>query len=62
MNTIPHLHFNGNCAEAFAFYARTLGGTVAFQMNTAKPRRAVPCRPSRASRSCMRASSSGRRD
>ena len=28
MNTIPHLHFNGNCAEAFAFYARTLGGTV----------------------------------
>jgi PhnB protein len=32
VNTLPHLHFNGNCAEAFAFYAHTLGGTVAFQM------------------------------
>ncbi len=62
MSTIPHLHFNGNCAEAFAFYARTLGGTVAFQMKYGEAPRAVPCRRSRASRSCMRASSSGRRD
>ena len=28
----PHLGFNGNCAEAFAFYAELLGGEITFMM------------------------------
>ena len=27
MKFIPYLNFNGNCAEAMAFYAKVLGGT-----------------------------------
>jgi len=30
--TGPHLHFKGNCREAFEFYAKTLGGRIAFAM------------------------------
>jgi PhnB protein len=32
MHTAPHLHFRGNCAEAFRFYAETLGGKIVFAM------------------------------
>ena len=32
MQAIPHLHFKGNCGEAFGFYAKTLGGRIAFSM------------------------------
>ena len=32
MNTGPHLHFQGTCREAFDFYAKTLGGKIAFSM------------------------------
>ena len=32
MATITHLHFNGNCKEAFDFYAATLGGRIVFSM------------------------------
>jgi PhnB protein len=32
MQTLPHLHFQGNCSEAFGFYAKTLGGRIAFSM------------------------------
>src|SRR5437762_4812826 len=32
MQTSTHLHFNGNCREAFDFYARTLGGKIVFAM------------------------------
>jgi PhnB protein len=32
MNTSPHLHFNGNCSEAFRFYAEVLGGKIVFAM------------------------------
>jgi PhnB protein len=32
MQTLPHLHFKGNCGEAFRFYADTLGGRIAFAM------------------------------
>jgi PhnB protein len=32
MQTGPHLHFKGNCREAFDFYARTFGGKIAFAM------------------------------
>jgi PhnB protein len=28
MDVIPYLHFNGNCAEAFAVYEKVLGGRV----------------------------------
>lgn len=30
MNLSPYLTFNGNCAEAFAFYADLFGGQIAF--------------------------------
>jgi PhnB protein len=30
MELTPYLSFNGNCAEAFRFYAQVLGGTIAF--------------------------------
>jgi PhnB protein len=32
MQTSTHLHFNGNCREAFDFYARTFGGKIVFAM------------------------------
>ena len=32
MQTCPHLHFKGNCTEAFKFYAETLGGRITFAM------------------------------
>src|SRR5579875_3096075 len=32
MRLSPYLSFAGNCAEAFAFYARCLGGKVVFTM------------------------------
>lgn len=32
MDLNPYLSFNGSCAEAFAFYAGVLGGTVEFAM------------------------------
>ena len=32
MQTAPHLHFKGNCAEAFRFYADTFGGKIVFSM------------------------------
>ena len=31
MQFTPYLNFDGNCAEAFAFYARLFGGTVVHQ-------------------------------
>ena len=32
MNTSTHLHFQGNCREAFRFYAEALGGRIVFAM------------------------------
>ncbi|MCT9810235.1 VOC family protein [Acidovorax sp. Be4] len=32
MQFIPYLNFDGNCAEAMAFYAKLFGGQVAHQM------------------------------
>ena len=32
MQPSTHLHFNGNCREAFDFYARTFGGKIVFSM------------------------------
>ena len=31
MSFAPYLNFDGDCAEAFAFYADTFGGTIAYQ-------------------------------
>jgi len=30
--TVPHLHFKGDCRDAFEFYADTFGGRIAFSM------------------------------
>jgi PhnB protein len=35
MQLNPYLHFNGQCEEAFNFYARCLGGKIAFMMTYA---------------------------
>ena len=32
MRASPHLHFKGNCREAFDFYAATFRGRIAFAM------------------------------
>ena len=32
MNINPYLNFDGNCAEAFKFYEKTLGGRIEFMM------------------------------
>ena len=32
MKLIPYLHFDGQCREAFDFYARVLGGTIGITM------------------------------
>ena len=32
MQTMAHLHFKGNCREAFNFYAETFGGRIVFAM------------------------------
>lgn len=32
MNIVPHLNFNGQCKEAFEYYAKVLGGKVTFSM------------------------------
>jgi len=31
MQFTPYLNFDGNCAEAFAFYAKLFGGTIDYQ-------------------------------
>ena len=31
MQFTPYLNFDGNCAEAFAFYAKLFGGNIVFQ-------------------------------
>jgi PhnB protein len=31
MQMDPYLHFNGNCEEAFNFYAKALGGKITFK-------------------------------
>lgn len=31
MQFVPYLNFDGQCAEAFAFYARLFGGTIVYQ-------------------------------
>jgi len=33
MQLVPYLNFDGQCREAFAFYARALGGKITAQMS-----------------------------
>ncbi|MDO8290579.1 MAG: VOC family protein [Parvibaculum sp.] len=35
MNLNAYLHMNGNCKEAFAYYAKHLGGTITMSMSYA---------------------------
>ncbi|HYL02251.1 MAG TPA: VOC family protein [Steroidobacteraceae bacterium] len=39
MQTATHLHFKGNCSEAFKFYAETFGGQIVFALTVG----ASPC-------------------
>ncbi|MCE0483439.1 MAG: hypothetical protein LV479_04270, partial [Methylacidiphilales bacterium] len=32
MQLNPYLHYDGNCEEAFQFYAKCLGGKIAFKI------------------------------
>lgn len=36
MQLTPYLNFDGNCAEAFAFYAQVFGGTIVHQSSFAE--------------------------
>jgi uncharacterized glyoxalase superfamily protein PhnB len=38
MQTHAHLHFNGNCREAFDFYADTLGRSMRWVVTPARRR------------------------
>ena len=44
-SAIPHLHFKGNCSEAFKFYAATFGGRIVFSMTYGEAPGAEPAPP-----------------
>ena len=50
----PYLHFNGQCEEAFNFYAKVLGGEIVAMMPHKAHRPRSTCPPSGATRSSMR--------
>ena len=54
MQVFTNLTFDGNCEEAFAVYARVLGGTVTFALRYAIRRWPATCRRRGAARSCTR--------
>ncbi|HVH84567.1 MAG TPA: VOC family protein [Steroidobacteraceae bacterium] len=43
--TLTHLHFRGNCSEAFRFYAATFGGRIVFSMTYGEAPGAAPAAP-----------------
>jgi PhnB protein len=43
--TLTHLHFRGNCREAFQFYAATFGGRIVFSMTYGEAPGAGPGAP-----------------
>ena len=43
--TLTHLHFQGNCSEAFKFYAATFGGRIVFSMTYGEAPGATPATP-----------------
>jgi PhnB protein len=45
MQTVPHLHFRGNCREAFNFYADTFGGRIASAMTFGESPAAAQVKP-----------------
>lgn len=57
MQFIPYLNFDGNCAEAMAFYAQLFGGQVAHQMTFGEmpPGENMPAMPEAAKKLIMHA-------
>ena len=55
MQTSTHLHFNGNCRQAFDFYARTFSGNIEFAMTYGEAPGAERCPRQCATRSFTRA-------
>ncbi|MBS0593280.1 MAG: VOC family protein [Rubrivivax sp.] len=55
MQFVPYLNFDGNCAEAFAFYAKVFGGTVVHQSTFAEmpPQPGMPALPDAAKQRVM---------
>ena len=45
MQPSTHLHFNGNCREAFDFYVETFGGRIVFAMTYGESPAAAGCSP-----------------
>src|SRR5687767_7922378 len=45
MQLTPYLNFNGNCAEAFRFYEKTLGGKIQMMMTFGQSPMAAECGP-----------------
>jgi PhnB protein len=45
MQVNPYLFYNGNCGEAFDFYARVLGGTIEAKMTYAQAPDDMPMPP-----------------
>ena len=45
MQLDPHLSFNGDCEEAFAFYEKTFGGKIEFKMTHAESPMAAQTAP-----------------
>ena len=43
--TLTHLHFKGNCRQAFEFYAATFGGRIVFSMTYGEAPGAAPASP-----------------
>lgn len=56
MQVNPYLFYNGNCAEAFDYYAKVLGGTVEAKMTYADAPADVPMPPEGRTNKIMHAS------
>ena len=50
MQINPYLSFNGNCAEAFAFYEKALGGKITMKMTYGESPMAAQTKPEDKSR------------
>ena len=55
MQLNSHLHFSGQCEEAFKFYEKSLGARLmaCFVTRPRRERRGRTCLPAGATRSCM---------
>lgn len=55
MQLNPYLNFNGNCAAAFKFYEKSLGGKIGMMMTFGESPMADQVPRDIATRSCTRA-------